>query len=619
MTTTSTDAIDGVIASLAIKAPCQAVSSANLTLEGEQTVNSIAVEEGDRVLVKDQTDQTENGIYIVSTSAWQRAPDFDGNRDVVQGTLVLVFNSLAQGVIYQVTTADPIVIGTSNITFDLDDDPSVTYPQTSDEVSAGKVPSNTSYPPGHWYRYGANTVPGTTDMTTPARDAHLSSLTPYAPGDDIKITGSIPLRANQRSVLDGTRIAITGNVQVFTATTINDFCISGDWQVIGDNDAAGSLSGTGAALVASDCMRWRVEGLTAKNIKGWGVYDRPGGSTSNRAERGIVLGLIAVACFVGVEAEVATGAEYLQVTSPIITRCRTGIKVAAGNMNVTGGSLTDNTDNVHIVNGSNHAHGKFDGTDINHAVDYAVRAHDVTLGHNFIGCHVYQGDIWLDTSTGIYFRDCTIDAENYYFEGSSGGGFVNCTMPSSYANTINNDFNAAASYTVWQNCKKLDGTAFGTTYNGLRVRCALSGAITITAANLNAEQTVLLEDTSNESSNNTTQTLYDGYAAGTGLFTCRALGDGRVRVDVQLQITNNAADDAAMRSCYAYLQKNSSGVVWYFNNVRISTTKTHLTLHAVVDGMVLNDTLRFRIGSTVLLANSVDIAVTETNCVVEGL
>jgi len=494
--TTITDRIDGVSTSLAVKAPCQAVSNTNLTLEGEQTVNGVAVTEGDRVLVKDQDDATENGIYVVGTGAWTRAPDFDGNRDVVQGTLVLVFNAIAQGVIYQVTTADPIVIGTSEIEFALDDDPSITYPQTADEVSAGVTPVNTDYPAGHLYRYGNNTTPGTTNMTTAAQNAHLSSLQVYWPNASVLITGSIPLRDYQRVVLDGTRISITGNTQVFTvAAGIDDWAISGDWSVTGDNGAAGATSGTGAAAKIVDSMRWRLDGLTAKNIRGWGILIQPGSSTSSRAEHGQITRFQAAACYVGLEAEDGTGAEYVQVVAPIITRCNTGMIVAAGNLNVIGGSITDNKDGVKIENGSNHAHGSFVGTHINHNTDYDVRTDGVTFGHNFVGCHIYQGDIWLKDSNGIIFRNCTIDAEVYYFDGSDGCGFIECTMPSSYTNTITNDFDTSPSYTIWRNCKTLNGEPFGENYKGIRVRAALSSPVNIAAATLAAETTVLLEDT----------------------------------------------------------------------------------------------------------------------------
>jgi hypothetical protein len=47
----------------------------NITLSGLQTIDTVAVSAGDRVLVKNQTNQAENGIYLASAGAWSRSPD----------------------------------------------------------------------------------------------------------------------------------------------------------------------------------------------------------------------------------------------------------------------------------------------------------------------------------------------------------------------------------------------------------------------------------------------------------------------------------------------------------------------------------------------------------------
>ena len=125
--TNQIDRLDGLISSIAVKAPCDAVALVQTTLSGEQTVNLIAVTSGDRVLVTNQDIGSENGIYDVSTAGWTRSPDFDGNRDVVNGTLVTIQQASGQNLFYQVDTADPIVIGTTAISFIpilLDTDPS---------------------------------------------------------------------------------------------------------------------------------------------------------------------------------------------------------------------------------------------------------------------------------------------------------------------------------------------------------------------------------------------------------------------------------------------------------------------------------------------------------------
>jgi len=69
--------VDMAITGLSWKHEVVAATTGNITLSGEQTIDGIAVKAGDRVLVKNQTNKTQNGIYIVSTGAWQRAPDAD--------------------------------------------------------------------------------------------------------------------------------------------------------------------------------------------------------------------------------------------------------------------------------------------------------------------------------------------------------------------------------------------------------------------------------------------------------------------------------------------------------------------------------------------------------------
>lgn len=118
MGSTTIDRLAGVTASLASKAPVRAATTANISLSGAQTIDGVAVVAGDRVLVKSQTTGSENGIYIAASGAWVRAPDFDGTRDVVSGTFVVVAGGTAgEGTLWRITTADDITIGTTSIAF----------------------------------------------------------------------------------------------------------------------------------------------------------------------------------------------------------------------------------------------------------------------------------------------------------------------------------------------------------------------------------------------------------------------------------------------------------------------------------------------------------------------
>lgn len=119
MTSIEINRTDGLSSATAIKGPCRVATTANITLSGLQTIDGTSLVVDDRVLVKNQTDQTLNGIWVVSNSAWRRAKDFSRNRDIKNGTLVWVSGGDNGPALYAVTSADPIVIGTSNITFAL--------------------------------------------------------------------------------------------------------------------------------------------------------------------------------------------------------------------------------------------------------------------------------------------------------------------------------------------------------------------------------------------------------------------------------------------------------------------------------------------------------------------
>ena len=119
MTSTTTDRLAGVTASLASKAPVRAATTASIAaLSGLKTIDAVVLVADDRVLVKDQADGIENGIYDVKSGAWVRSLDFDGTRDVVSGTFVVVSEGTAgAGTIWRISTTGDITIGTTSIAF----------------------------------------------------------------------------------------------------------------------------------------------------------------------------------------------------------------------------------------------------------------------------------------------------------------------------------------------------------------------------------------------------------------------------------------------------------------------------------------------------------------------
>lgn len=104
----------GTRPSESVKSPVKVATNANITLSGAQTVNSVAVVAGDRVLVKNQDTGTENGIYDVASGAWTRAKDWNASEDVVNGVQVLDYTN---NVVFIVSFSGTFVLGTTSPTF----------------------------------------------------------------------------------------------------------------------------------------------------------------------------------------------------------------------------------------------------------------------------------------------------------------------------------------------------------------------------------------------------------------------------------------------------------------------------------------------------------------------
>lgn len=118
MTSPSTDRRYGLNVSAAIKVPCDCATTANITLNGEQSIDGVTTSES-RVFVKNQTTTANNGIYRSDTGDWTREPDFDGARDIVTGTIITVNGgSTLSDTMWRVTNTGTITIGTTSLTFE---------------------------------------------------------------------------------------------------------------------------------------------------------------------------------------------------------------------------------------------------------------------------------------------------------------------------------------------------------------------------------------------------------------------------------------------------------------------------------------------------------------------
>lgn len=113
--------VDAVKTGLDIKDSVKAATVGNIALSNSQTIDGVSLTDGDRVLVKNQTNAAENGIYTVSGGVWARSEDADNNpgNEVSGGMFCFVeegtVNADSGWVLSSVT--GQAVLGTDALTF----------------------------------------------------------------------------------------------------------------------------------------------------------------------------------------------------------------------------------------------------------------------------------------------------------------------------------------------------------------------------------------------------------------------------------------------------------------------------------------------------------------------
>lgn len=83
--------VDATKQGLDVKDSVRVATTGNITLSGTQTIDGISLVAGDRVLVKNQSTASENGIYdVVSGGSWTRSADANISAEVTSGMFVFV-------------------------------------------------------------------------------------------------------------------------------------------------------------------------------------------------------------------------------------------------------------------------------------------------------------------------------------------------------------------------------------------------------------------------------------------------------------------------------------------------------------------------------------------------
>ena len=114
--------VDQAVAGLRTRVIAEAATTANIDLTADlqngDTLDGVTLVTGDRVLVKDQTDATANGLYIVVASGTaSRDPQFDTIAELSGQMIVVNQGTVNDNKIFLCTTDSDATIGVSNITY----------------------------------------------------------------------------------------------------------------------------------------------------------------------------------------------------------------------------------------------------------------------------------------------------------------------------------------------------------------------------------------------------------------------------------------------------------------------------------------------------------------------
>ena len=245
--------VDQTVQGLKVKGSVKAATTTNITLSGTQTIDGISLVANDLVLVKNQTTSAQNGIYVLSATAWTRATNLDIWSEFV-AAFVFVEQGTVNGDTGWVSTVDQNgTLGTTAIT---------------------------------WSQFqGTSTVVGGTGITVTGNSVALSSVTNSNTGTLSKVsvdtygrvTGTIAVtQADITELLGSGSISSTMlSTSGVTAGTYNNSTTSVTPLTIDDK---GRITATGTAVTITPAF----SSITGKptTLSGYGITDALGTGTN---------------------------------------------------------------------------------------------------------------------------------------------------------------------------------------------------------------------------------------------------------------------------------------------------------------------------------------------------
>jgi hypothetical protein len=245
------------------KQAADVATTVDISLSGLPTIDTVKINDGDGILVKNQTNPIENGIYIASFGTWTRSSDM-ATGSVFPSTSIGVLQGTQQNTFYMITTTG--TVGTDPIVYN--QIIPGTYTNADISVNSKGLITNISA--------------GTPSI--PLLENHILIGNASNMATDVALTGDISIVSNGSSIVNTLRgesfTIIPGIEGIFSGnTTWNNVAIVGDV----------SLADTGVTslpVVNADTGLRRLanftvdkQGRVVANDFGYNIYSTAGSTT----------------------------------------------------------------------------------------------------------------------------------------------------------------------------------------------------------------------------------------------------------------------------------------------------------------------------------------------------
>jgi len=224
--------VDSLSAGLDVKPSVKCATTANITLSGAQTIDGVSAGIGDRVLVKNQSTASQNGVYVVASGSWTRATDMDAWAEV-PGSFVFVEQGTTFADCAFVCTADTGgTLGSTSITW-------------SQFAGAGTYTASTGLTlTGTQFSIDSSTVTTLTGSQT------LTNKTLTAPViATISNTGTLTLPTATDTLVGRATTDTLTNKTLSAAVAAGTWTASGTWTIPAVT-LGGAVSGNGQSITA---------------------------------------------------------------------------------------------------------------------------------------------------------------------------------------------------------------------------------------------------------------------------------------------------------------------------------------------------------------------------------